>query len=202
VIDHGDERILSDVTVPPPSAAPPQALFFGTLARYKGISALLDAWRTVRHRQPEARLVIAGATVDVDVDEIRRVAAQAGGVDLRLGYVDADAVPGLFAGARLLVAPYRIANTSGVIRVAHGFGRPVVVTDVGDLAAAVDHGRTGLVVTPDDPTALAEAMLRLLEDPHECDRLGAAGKAELDRAAAWTTVADQVLEVFSRSGAR
>ncbi len=202
VIDHGDERILSDVAVPAPSATPPQALFFGTLARYKGISALLDAWRTVRRRLPEATLVIAGATVDVDVDVIRRVAAQMGGVDLRLGYVAADAVPGLFAGARLLVAPYRIANTSGVIRVAHGFGRPVVVTDVGDLAAAVDHGRTGLVVAPDDPTALAEAMLRLLADPEECDRLGAAGKAELDRAAAWTTVADQVLEVFNRSGAR
>lgn len=202
VIDHGDERILSEVAVSAPSTAPPQALFFGTLARYKGIPALLDAWRVVRHRLPQARLVIAGATVDVDVDQIRRVAEEVGGVDLRLGYVAADDVPALFAAARLLVAPYRIANTSGVIRVAHGFGRPVVVTDVGDLAAAVDHGRTGLVVAPDDAPALAAAMLRLLVDSGECDRLGDAGKAGLEHAAAWTTVADQVLEVFRETERR
>lgn len=199
VINHGDEGILAGVAVSPPSAAPRQVLFFGTLARYKGILDLLNAWHEVRLKLPDAQLVIAGATVDVNGAQLRQMAAQVGGVELKLGYVPSIEVPALFAEARLLVAPYEIANTSGVVRVAHGFGRPVIVTDVGDLAAAVDHGETGLVVSPGDPEALTQAIVRLLDDPVECDRQGAAGKAALQRTSAWSVVADQVLDAWARA---
>ena len=202
VITHGDEGILAARPIPPPSSALPQALFFGTLARYKGIDRLIAAWPEVRRSLPAASLVIAGATTDIDGAELCRQAVEAGGVDVRLGYVSAHDVSTLFANARLLVAPYEIANTSGVIRLAHGFRRPVVVTDVGDLAAAVRDGETGLVVPPGDRAALVAALTRLLEDPQECDRQGAAGRAELDRTSSWRRVAEQVLTIWTESNAR
>lgn len=196
VIDHGDEGILATRPIPPPSSAPPSALFFGTLARYKGLDTLLAAWPEVRCAVPGARLVIAGATADVDPDQLRQMARNVGGVELRAGYVPAGKVPALFAGARVLVAPYQVANASGVIRLAHGFGRPVVVTDVGDLALGVQDERTGLVAPPGDRSALAQRLVRLLRDPGLCDRQGAAGRAELGRTARWTTVADQVIGAY------
>lgn len=194
VIEHGDEGLLASTPVSAPSAAPVQALFFGTLARYKGLPALLGAWRQVRRLLPDARLVIAGATVDVDVEELRDLAAAAGGVKLRFGYVTASEVAELFERARLVVAPYAIANASGVVKLAHGFARPVVVTDVGDLAAAVDHEVTGLVVAAGDEAALAAALGRLLEQPEMCDRLGRAGQAQLARTSTWARAAERVLE--------
>jgi glycosyltransferase involved in cell wall biosynthesis len=201
-INHGDEGLLADQPVPPPSSAPPTALFFGSLARYKGLDTLLSAWPEVRRAVPTARLIIAGATVDVDPHQLRGMARDAGDVDLRLGYVPAPEVPALFAATRLLVAPYQLANASGVVRLAHGFGRPVLVSDAGDLAAAVRREETGLVVPPRDAAALAGGLVRLLSDPGECDRQGAAGRAELARTSRWTDVADQVLgawrEVKSR----
>ena len=197
VIAHGDEGIIAAEPVPPPSSAPPRALFFGTLARYKGLDNLIDAWRDVRRAVPDASLVIAGAVADIDATQLRRRAEEAGGIELHPGYVPAHDVPALFARARLLVAPYDVANTSGVIRLAHGFARPVVVTEVGDLAAVVRHEQTGIVVPPRDRAALVDALVRLLSDPRECERQGAAGKAELERTSTWGSVADQVLEVFA-----
>lgn len=202
VITHGDEGILAAQPMPPPSSSPAAALFFGTLARYKGLEDLLAAWPEVGRAAPDARLIIAGATVDIDPDHLRRSAREAGGVELRLGYVPAREVPGLFAAARLLVAPYRAANASGVVRLAHGFGRPVLVTDVGDLAAAVRHEETGLVIAPGDPAALASALVRLLGDPGACDRQGAAGRAELERTSRWTEVADQILAAWDEAKSR
>jgi glycosyltransferase involved in cell wall biosynthesis len=196
VIPHGDESLLvSGEGVPSAGDTPPTVLLFGTLARYKGAGRLLDLWPDVQSRVPEARLVIAGATVDVDPGELRRAARSAGGVDLRLGYVAAAEVPRLFAEARLLVAPYEIANTSGVVRLAHTFARPVVVTDVGDLASAVEDGATGLVVPPRSRQDLVDAIVRLLEDPAECERQGAVGRERLEQTSAWPPIAERVLAI-------
>src|SRR5437762_7177454 len=55
-------------------------------------------------------------------------------------------------------------------------GRPVVSTAVGGVPEVVLDGTTGLTAPPSDPVALAEAMLRLLQDPELAARLGAAGR--------------------------
>ncbi|MPY93232.1 MAG: glycosyltransferase [Acidimicrobiia bacterium] len=55
---------------------------------------------------------------------------------------------------------------------------PVVVTDLGGLPELVEHGRDGLVVPPDDPAALGEALRRLAERPGEAEALGRAARAK------------------------
>jgi glycosyltransferase involved in cell wall biosynthesis len=196
VIPHGGADALLAAPSSAPSSAPPRVLLFGTIARYKGVDLLLDAWPLVREQSPDAELVIAGAPVDVDIEALRRRSAELGGVDLRLGYVSTEAVAVLIAGARVLVTPYLIANQSGVVHLAHSAGRPVVTTDVGDLAAAVAHDRTGLVVPPADPRALADALVRMLNDPAAADRMGAAGRDRLAAEATWPQVAGQIAAVY------
>ena len=56
--------------------------------------------------------------------------------------------------------PYRSATQSGIIQIAFGLNTPVITTNVGGLAEAVEDGRTGLVVSPENPLALAEAIER------------------------------------------
>jgi glycosyltransferase involved in cell wall biosynthesis len=58
-------------------------------------------------------------------------------------------------------------------------GTPVVVTDVIGSRDTVEHGRSGLVVPPDDPDALAAAVVRLLADPDLRRRLAGGGRARL-----------------------
>lgn len=198
VIPHGGEEIfLGSEAVPPAEATPPRVLFFGIWARYKGLDLLLDAFSLVRARLPDAELVVAGSVEsDVDVDALARRAAEIGGIDLRPGYVPVEDVPGLVGGCRVVAAPYRAANQSGVVHLAQTLSRPVVVTDVGDLASAVTDGETGLLVPPEDPSAFAAAVERLLRDPAEAGRLGRNGQRRVRSEASWREVAGRVVAIY------
>src|SRR4029078_12857392 len=72
-------------------------------------------------------------------------------------------VPGLLDHARVAVLPYRQLDSSGVLATAIGYGRPVVVTDVGSLGEIVREFGAGEGVPVDDPPPLAKACARLLE---------------------------------------
>ncbi|MEZ4644283.1 MAG: glycosyltransferase family 4 protein [Chloroflexota bacterium] len=68
------------------------------------------------------------------------------------------------ARADVIVLPYRSATQSGIIQAAFGQGKPVITTNVGGLGEVVTHGQTGLVVPPDNPTALAAAIDRFFAE--------------------------------------
>lgn len=146
----------------PPDA--PVFLFFGFIRRYKGLDVLLDAWAEVVQRVPEARLVVAGEFY-ADEDALRRQAATLGdSVRLDADYIPDDRVALYFSAANAVVQPYRTATQSGVAQVAFHYRRPVITTDVGGLAEIVPDGVAGLVVPPENPSALADALVRFTAD--------------------------------------
>ncbi len=199
-IPHGDESALrGDAAVPPVRGTGPTVVFFGTWTAYKGIDVLLDSWPEVRRRVPDATLVLAGGVSDVDLPRLLEQADRIGGVECRPGYVSNDEVPVLFGRARVVVTPYRRASQSGVVHLAYTFDRPVVASAVGDIPDVVDDGATGLLVPPDDPAALADALVRLLTDAEEADRMGAAGARWLAREASWERVAERVEEGLQKA---
>jgi len=138
-------------------------LFFGYVRAYKGLDTLLSAWPAVRARRP-ATLVVAGEFYE-DETPYRRLAEAAGdSVRLLSRYIPDAEVEALFKAADVVVLPYRSATQSGVTHVAYALGVPVITTDVGGLAETVVPGDTGLVVPPEAPAALAEAIVKFFED--------------------------------------
>ena len=85
--------------------------------------------------------------------------------------------------AAAVVLPYRQLDSSGVLATAIGYGRPVVVTDVGSLGEIVREFKAGEVVPVDDPKALAEACARLLEP--KTLAAAAAGAKKAAKALTW-----------------
>lgn len=192
VIPHGDEAALrGDAPVPPCAQTDPVVLFFGAWTAYKGIDLLFDAVPAVTATVPDARVVVAGSVLGVDEAALTARAA-ALGVDARPGYVATADVARLFGEARVVVTPYRRATQSGVVHLAYTFERPVVATAVGDIPSAVRDGVTGLLVTPDDPAALADALIDLLTDADRAQEMGAAGAAWLAAEASWPAVAQRI----------
>ncbi|MGV0787827.1 glycosyltransferase [Mycolicibacterium sp. XJ2] len=196
IIPHGDEGLLA-ASVPPADATEPVALAFGIITRYKGTDTLCDAWPLVLKALPEAELVIAGAAdTDIDRHELRMRVSRLERVRLDLGYVPTPEVASYFAAARCVVLPYKRSSQSGVAHLAHTFARPVVASRVGDIPTAVDDGVSGLLVPPEDPEALADALIRLLSDPAEAGRMGDAGAQALSTRASWDEVAARFLQAL------
>jgi len=137
-------------------------LFLGRLSPEKGMDTLLRAWRDAR-----ASLVVVG-----DGPEGPRLRPRAPrGVEFR-GSVDPQDVSPLLARARALLVPSRSYDGAPrAILEAFAAGVPVIASDIGGLPELVEDGLSGLLVTPDDPTAWSGAVERLMDDA-ESERLG------------------------------
>ncbi len=197
------ERPRAPITVVPHGADPPEVaplpdeptmLFFGRLSYYKGLDVLLDALPAIWERVPGARLVIAG---DGDRPEHPLLADPR--VDARFGHVPEAAVAGLFAEATCAVLPYRQASQSGVGSRAKSYGRATVVTRLGGLPELVSDG-SGVVVEPEDPAALAGALVDLLTDPDRAAAMGRRGAEALETGASWDRVARLTLDAYRSAG--
>ncbi len=197
VIPHGDQRAFAREDLPDAGECSERVVLFGSLTGYKGIGVMLEAFARVRAERPGATLRIAGPVVgDLDVEDLTRRAAAVDGVEFRPGYVPSEDVPGLIGGARVLAAPYTRSNASGVVRLAQTLARPVVVTDVGDLADSVDDGETGFVVAPGDPASLAHSIIRLLGDPDLATGMGVEGRRRLLEGSSWEVVAGRLDSLY------
>jgi D-inositol-3-phosphate glycosyltransferase len=138
-------------------------LFFGFVRRYKGVDVLLRALPAIRERLGAGvRLMILGEFYEEreETGRLIRELALEDAVILRDQYVPNEKVGLYFSAADVVVLPYRSATQSGIVQIAYQLERPVICTGVGGLAEVVLNGRTGLIVPPEDPAALAEAVIR------------------------------------------
>ena len=148
------------------SSQAPVLLFFGFVRRYKGLKVLLDSMPAVVKELPDVRLVVAGECYE-DEQEYRSFVARndlATHVVLKLEYIPEQEIADLFSSADVVVQPYISATQSGVAQIAYHFDRSLIVTDVGGLAEIVPHEQAGLVVPPEDPDALAKAIVRFFRE--------------------------------------
>jgi glycosyltransferase involved in cell wall biosynthesis len=113
------------------------------------------------------------------------------------GAVMPDAVPALLARMDVAVAPYPLLPdfyfSPLKVLEAMAAGLPVVAARVGDLDRLVADGRTGRLVTPGDPAALAGALHALAERPDERERLGAAARRTVLAAHTWDAAIGRIL---------
>lgn len=187
-IPHPVFDTSADRPVRPPSGR--TLLFFGLIRHHKGLDVLVRALPEIRRTVPDARLVVAGDPLEPigPVSELAIRLGVADAIDWRLGFVpDAD-IPSLVESAAVMVLPYRHIVYSGVLSLALGYARPVVVSDLGAVGDTVREFGAGRAVPAEDVEALARACIELLTDEEALARahVGALkARAELtwDRAA-------------------
>jgi glycosyltransferase involved in cell wall biosynthesis len=87
-------------------------------------------------------------------------------------------VPAFLAGLDIAVLPSRAEGMSNALLEYMAAARPIVATAVGATPDLLADGRTGLLVPPEDPTALADALAQLLSQPEQARQLGEAARLE------------------------
>jgi glycosyltransferase involved in cell wall biosynthesis len=142
-------------------------LFFGYIRRYKGLRVLIEALPYLAERfRDDYRLLVVGEFYEGRDDILHLI----DNLDVRARillvdrYVPNEEVELYFRAADVAILPYESATQSGIIQVAHDFDLPVITTNVGGLPEVVSDGKTGCLVPPGDPEALAGKVIDFYEN--------------------------------------
>lgn len=161
----------------PRLTAPPTAAFAGRLVWEKGADVLLRAFARVVADLPDARLLVTGD--GPERERLDRLAIQLGlasNVSM-LGHVPHEALERTLDAAWVQVAPSRAAEPFSFVAIeAMMRGTAVIASRAGGLVEIVRPEKTGWLVPPGDDVALAEAMLRILQDRALAEAMGQAGR--------------------------
>jgi glycosyltransferase involved in cell wall biosynthesis len=172
----------------------PLVLCVGRFTPQKGQDVLLEAAALARECEPRLVLLLAGN--GPRRGDLARRAAQLGiaGAVRFLGH-HRD-VPALLGCADVLAQPSRFEGHPLTVLEAMAAALPIVVADVIGCNETVVHGKSGLIVPPEDPSALAEALLQLLGDRSYAARLGMAARRRAEREFAAPVMARRTLAVY------
>jgi alpha-maltose-1-phosphate synthase len=177
---------------------PDTILFFGRADPHKGLEYLIQAQPLITNIVPGARFIIV-AHGDY-LKQCLNLIEDDRKFEIHDEFVNNDQASMFFQKSSLVVLPYLSASTSGVLLTAYGFGKPVVITQVGSLPEYVQDGITGLIVPPADKVQLAAAISRLLKDDTLRHRMGLEAKSWLSQRQ--SDVAHQTLQAYQKAVSR
>jgi N-acetyl-alpha-D-glucosaminyl L-malate synthase BshA len=166
-------------------------LFIGALVRQKGADLLIRAFKKVAEKHEDAELLLVG-----DGGERRNLQGLSRALGVRVqfrGYV--DKIDGVLRRSALLVLPSREEGFGLVLLEAMAAGVPVVATRVGGIPEVVVSGENGLLVGKEDVDALAEAIIKVLEEQDLRARLVLNGIRTAEKFK-WDKMAGEVDELY------
>lgn len=171
-------------------------LFFGRISPYKGIEYLCEAMEIVRKDVPNATLTIAGSgRIYFDINPYMKN----GYIDLHNRFIKTEEIATMLKQCSICVCPYTDATQSGVIMTSFALSKPVIASNVGGLGEMIDEGKSGLLVEPKNPVALANAILKLLKNPIELARMEAyIHESYYKGKDSWLNIADKYIDFYNK----
>jgi glycosyltransferase involved in cell wall biosynthesis len=160
----------------PPAPLPetPRAVFVGVLERYKALDTLVQAWRLAAPQVPHAVLHVVGdGTLR---DSVRALVEELPAQTEWSPRLDAEEVSRAMDESWLVCLPSRSEGLPRVALEGASRGRAIVGGNRAGIPDVVHDGENGFLVDPDDPGALSAALVRILSDRAEAERLGAAAR--------------------------
>ena len=186
------------------STQQPILLYVGRIEPLKGIDTLIQALAIMRRSGSEVCLTIIGgdpeeSTFDraSEVSRLKTISEQAGVADVItfLGKRSQDSLPYYYSAAEAVVVPSHYESFGMVALEAMACGVPVVASQVGGLAFLVQDGVTGFTVPVDEPEALADRLMRCVNQPDLQKQLGRQA-ADLAGEYAWEKIAARMLNLY------
>jgi alpha-maltose-1-phosphate synthase len=180
--------------------ARPYVLFVGRITRQKGLPVLL---RAAAGLVPEAQLVICAGAADTPellaevTDLVNGLRASRSGVLWIPEMLPKPEVIQLLTHAAVFACP-SVYEPLGIVNLeAMACATAVVASRTGGIPEVVADGETGLLVPPDEPEPLADALNVLLRDPDRAAAMGQAGRKRAVAEFGWQAIAAQTAELYA-----
>lgn len=193
-----DERLFTPAGEP--AETPGSLLIVGRVERNKGQDLLVEALPEVRRAVPEAHLITVGADggARAELEQRARAAGIAEAVTFA-GPRPRQELPASYRDASICVVPSRFEAFPYTALEAMACGRPVIAARVGGLGELIEDGRDGILVEPESPAALAQAIIGLLRDAPERRRLAEAARQRVLDAYAAGKVAARMVDHYGEA---
>jgi glycosyltransferase involved in cell wall biosynthesis len=180
--------------------------FVGLFYPWHGVRFLAEAFALFHARRPDARLVLVGDGEEAPA--VRSVLARNGAMTAThfAGLVSREEAPRYMAAADVLVSPHanvhRFIGSPIKVFEYMAAGKPIVATRVAQLQDVLTDGQTALLVEPEDPEAMAQALERLYADRELRRELGEAARVEALRNHSWDARLSSLLDGSPRAARR
>lgn len=174
-------------------------LLFGNIVPDKGLDVLVEAAPMLVKELPSIKVIIAGDGI-IPRESKKIIEKYNYNFEIYNRFIKNEEVSRLFSRASLVVYPAKSRKGygegySGSLTIACSFGKPIVATDVGEFQKLLKERGCGLIIPPDDPKTLAEAIIKLLRN--ECLRKKMGKKASLlAEELSWDNIAKMHIKVY------
>lgn len=171
-------------------------LYVGNLtqgAEWKAFDVLFDAWVQVVQKRPAAKLFFVGGGDASLWQNMLRARCVLASVDF-VGRVS-DPSP-YYANASIFLLPSRVEGMSNALLEAQSWGLACIVSDIHGNTTVVRHDCNGLVVPVGDPVALSNAIVSLLDDSTQRQRLGQAARTKMVSDYSIQAISDRYLGLY------
>ncbi len=197
----GDYEIVPNGVLIPEVADPAgrenTVTFAGRQETRKGLQVLLRAWPEI-HRRTGARLQVCGADPLAVRLLLTRLRVPDDGIDI-LGFLSQDELTTLLTRTGVLIAPSLSGESFGMVLTrAYACALPVVASDIPGYREVLTP-EAAVSVAPDDPAALTEATVSLLDDESRRVAMGAAARQIALQRYAWGDIATRLEGIYERA---
>ena len=174
--------------------------FLGHIRPYKGLEVFVDAFGLIKQRMPDSFFLVAGSILVGDKkDWEEKLARSCKPNDLwtDIRFVPVEDIKAYLSVIDVLVQPYISASQSGNTVMAYAAGVPVISTNVGGLPEMTEDGKTGYVIAPRDPEAIADALSKSFEgDSYK--KMSQNTRRAVTEQFNWENIAEQTAAVYQQ----
>jgi len=176
-------------------------LFVGRMEQRKGFGILLEAYAQLRRRRSDIRLVAVGEGPQREGYE-RQVDSFGIPDVLFCGRISNEMLPRYYTSADIFCSPATGGESFGIVLLeAMASGVPVLASAIPGFTTVIDGGKDGLLVPPNQPRVLAQAIDTLINDDELCRSMRANGLRTAQQYD-WHRVTDSILDVYDEARGR
>jgi glycosyltransferase involved in cell wall biosynthesis len=173
-------------------------MIFGFIGPGKGHDLLIKAFLRISHKMPDAKLVIAGSTKNLNfLEYLKKIALKNKEKIVFTDYIPYEMLPSCLASADIFVLPYLGGmHPSGPLHRALASGKAIITSNTPVIKEIIKDGYNGILIKPGSIDKLANAIVRLYEDDGLRKKLAINARRFAEQFLDWDKIAKQTVEIY------